>query len=237
MTTIFRPVAGASQSLSYLAAEAIRKRIESGELAPGDRLPPERALTEQLRVSRTSLREALKMLESMGMLEARTGRGRFVVQYTDDRASVELVRNWLHAHREDVEHLNLIRAAIEQLALDSTPADARARVVDGLRLIVAEAQDAVRRADPVRAAELDRDFHRALCGATDNRPLQALAFGLIDAAQQAATAVYAVPAAARSSLRQHAGIIQLLAQGNVRGAQRVLREHFASSIREAASRS
>jgi GntR family transcriptional regulator, transcriptional repressor for pyruvate dehydrogenase complex len=236
MTNSFAPVEGPSRALSYLAAEAIRNRIERGELAPGDRLPAERVLTEQLGVSRTALREALKMLESMGMLEARTGRGRFVVQYTDDRASVELVRNWLHAHRADVEHLNVIRTAIEQLALEATPAHERARMIERLRSILAEAEDAVRRADSVRAAQLDADFHRALCSATDNRPLQALAFGLIDAAQQAATAVYAVPAAARNSLRQHADLIEWLELDSVGNAQGVLREHFVSSIREAASR-
>jgi GntR family transcriptional repressor for pyruvate dehydrogenase complex len=233
MTTLFRPVKGTSHSLSFLAAEAIRERIEAGELPPGARLPSERALTEQLGVSRTSLREALKMLESMGMVEARSGRGRFVVQYTDDRASIDLVRTWLHAHREDVQHLNVIRTAIEQLAIEAMPAADRARVVEKLRPNLAEAQDAVRRADSVRAAQLDSEFHRTLCGVTGNRPLQALAFGLIDAAQQAATAVYAVPDAARNSLRQHAALIQSLANGNVRAAQRLLREHFARSIQVA----
>jgi len=215
------------------AQDAIRERIEAGELAPGDRLPSERALTEQLGVSRTSLREALKMLESMGMVEARSGRGRFVVQHTDDRGSVELVRNWLHAHRDDVIHLNVIRTAIEQLAVEAMPAAARTRVVERLRPNVAEAQDATRRADSVRAAALDGEFHRTLCGATENRPLQALAYGLIDGAQQAATAVYAIPDAARNSLRQHAAIVDALAAGNVRGVQRLLREHFARSIQVA----
>lgn len=233
MPAAFRPVKGPSQSLSYLAAEAIRERIESGELAPGERMPPERVLTEQLAVSRASLREALKMLESIGMVEARVGRGRFVVNHTDERQSLALVANWLHAHRQEIAHLNEIRTAVEPVAVAGVPPERRAETAERLRPILAEAEDAVRRADSVRAAALDREFHRVLCEQTPNRPLQALVLGLADAAQQAATAVYAVPQAARTSLRQHARLIESLASGDVEGAKRLLEEHFRSAVEAA----
>ncbi|MCA1703356.1 MAG: GntR family transcriptional regulator [Actinobacteria bacterium] len=227
---------GPPQSLPHLAADKIRERIENGELRPGDRLPPERLLTTQLAVSRTSLREALRMLESMGLLEAHVGRGRFVVEQTDDRQSVALVRNWLRAHREEIVQLNEIRTALERLSIAGLQGGKAAAVAEELRPILAEARDAARRKDSVRAAELDRNFHRTLCGATPNRPLQALVLGLIDAAQQAAGAVYAIPAAARNSLRQHAQIIECLAEGDVGSAQFILETHFERSIAVAAGR-
>lgn len=52
--------------------------IRSGELCPGDKLPPERSLCEQLSVSRPAIREALRVLESMGYVESRVGDGTFV---------------------------------------------------------------------------------------------------------------------------------------------------------------
>ncbi|MBR2224130.1 MAG: FadR family transcriptional regulator, partial [Christensenellaceae bacterium] len=52
--------------------------INSGELKPGDKLPPERSLAEQLNVSRTAIREALRALESMGYIESKVGGGTFV---------------------------------------------------------------------------------------------------------------------------------------------------------------
>ncbi len=66
-------------------AESLLERIESGELAPGDRLPPERALSEMLGVNRMTLRQALRVLELQGLLERRQGRGTTVALPRFDR--------------------------------------------------------------------------------------------------------------------------------------------------------
>ena len=58
-----------------VVADRIRRRIVSGELAEGQRLPPEEELTAQFGVARTTLREALRVLESQGLIEIRRGRG------------------------------------------------------------------------------------------------------------------------------------------------------------------
>ena len=56
-------------------ANILRDRIVTGELAAGDRLPPEDELTTQFGIARTTLREALRVLESQGLLLIRRGRG------------------------------------------------------------------------------------------------------------------------------------------------------------------
>lgn len=58
--------------------EQLRARLEDGSLAPGDRLPSERELAEQMRVSRPVVREAINMLVGQGLLEIRSRRGVFV---------------------------------------------------------------------------------------------------------------------------------------------------------------
>ena len=60
-----------------IAAEMIAQ-IHSGELRPGDRLPPERALAETYNVSRTTIREALRSMEMMGCVESRVGGGTYI---------------------------------------------------------------------------------------------------------------------------------------------------------------
>jgi GntR family transcriptional regulator, transcriptional repressor for pyruvate dehydrogenase complex len=223
-----------SASLPDLAAEAIRASIARGGLAPGDALPPERVLTEQLGVSRTVLREALKMLESMGMVEARVGKGRFVTVGADDNRSLALVRNWLHAHREEIEDLNEIRTAMESIAVARISPDERVETAKRLNEIIAEARLAVERGDSVRAAALDSEFHRTLCGRTANRPLQALVGGMIDAAQEAALAVYSLPAAAAASLREHTDIARALAEEDVVRVRAHLDHHFRRAVAVAA---
>jgi len=59
-------------------ASAILARIRSGELQPGDRLPPERQLVDDFGVSRTAVREALRSLAAQGLIDSHVGRGTFV---------------------------------------------------------------------------------------------------------------------------------------------------------------
>ena len=65
-------------------ADQLISLIQDGTLAPGDRLPSERQLAEDLQVSRTAVREALHSLASMGYIESRVGEGTYVKQLTLD---------------------------------------------------------------------------------------------------------------------------------------------------------
>ncbi len=68
----------------------LERLILDGELAPGERLPSERELAEQLEVSRVSVREALRELESRGMIDRRPGRGTIVLAPEDRVATTRL---------------------------------------------------------------------------------------------------------------------------------------------------
>ena len=58
--------------------EQIQKNIMDGTFKKGDKLPSERELSEKMAVSRTSIREALRVLETMGVVESRQGEGNFI---------------------------------------------------------------------------------------------------------------------------------------------------------------
>ena len=88
-TAFIGRTAGEHTEVSHLAAEKNTKlyegivaqlleRIYSGELQLGDRLPPERALAEEMGVSRTAIREALRAMEMMGCVESRVGEGTYL---------------------------------------------------------------------------------------------------------------------------------------------------------------
>jgi GntR family transcriptional regulator len=71
-------------------AEGFLDRIESGELSPGDRLPPERELSELLSVNRMTVRRALRMLEGQGLLIRRQGAGTYVAKPKIERQASQL---------------------------------------------------------------------------------------------------------------------------------------------------
>ncbi len=74
-------------------------RILSGVFQPGDKLPPEREMAEQMNVNRNTLREALRKLELLGLLSVRQGDGIYILDYRDS-GSIELLKHILISRKE-----------------------------------------------------------------------------------------------------------------------------------------
>lgn len=91
----------------------IREQILSGALARGSKLPSEQELTENLNVSRQTLREALRVLEMQGLLEIRAGigGGAFVAEVNEETAHMGLI-NFLHSKDLTLAHLTEVRELI-----------------------------------------------------------------------------------------------------------------------------
>jgi GntR family transcriptional repressor for pyruvate dehydrogenase complex len=73
---MFTPVK--NRKVYEVVIEQIKNMVKTGELKKGDKLPPERDLVEQLKVSRTSIREAIRALEILGLIECKQGEGNFI---------------------------------------------------------------------------------------------------------------------------------------------------------------
>ncbi|MCP5088180.1 MAG: GntR family transcriptional regulator [Rhodobacteraceae bacterium] len=93
----------------------IEKMILDGSLKPGEKLPPERALAEQLDVSRPSLREALMILESRGLLQSRRGGGTFVCDIIGPTIIEPLV-HLMKSHPETIFDVLELRQALAAVA-------------------------------------------------------------------------------------------------------------------------
>jgi GntR family transcriptional repressor for pyruvate dehydrogenase complex len=167
------------QSRVEVVLEHIKRRIADGALAPGAQLPTELALARELGVSRTSVREATKLLAASGVIDVRHGHGTFVSDGT--QASVaQLLQFQLHLRDttpQKLMELRLVfeRACAELAAERRTEADLRAMrdCIERLRgLADLEPVDI----DAVNTA--DMAFHRAVYRATDNE-LVATVAGLV----------------------------------------------------------
>jgi DNA-binding FadR family transcriptional regulator len=99
-------------SLHVTVQESLRSYIEDNQLKPGDPLPPESFLGQQLGVSRNSVREAIKALESLGILETRRGVGVFVKEFSFQPLLDNLAYGLGGALR-DVEELRELRRVLE----------------------------------------------------------------------------------------------------------------------------
>lgn len=122
---------GKPQLLSHSVVEAIEDSIRKNDLRPGMRLASELDLCSQFGVSRTVLREALRMLSGRGLIRIEKGRGIFVSELSAETVSTPL-QMYLQQHSGDLKYIDLIKARqlIEppiaaEAALHHTPDDAR----------------------------------------------------------------------------------------------------------------
>jgi GntR family transcriptional repressor for pyruvate dehydrogenase complex len=235
----FNPVDNVHTALlSDLAAEQIFGLIRSGQLSPGSRLPAERDLAKRLGVSRTALREALRVVEAAGAVEASVGRGRFVSPNPRPDAGIAAATSgWSQLHTDEVAELTHVLQLIEPAGVLEVPRHLLADVSAEGQAICQRANDAIEASNAELAAKLDAEFHRCLCNRTPNRLLRDIILGLVGLMEPSARVVYSIPAAAHRSLDQHKAIIVALEAGDRETASVLLRDHAMIAHRFAAEQS
>ena len=165
--------------ISDAISEQLKDLIRSGDLKPGDRLPSERELVEQLGVSRPSVREALLKLEAKGMITSRQGGG----TYVSDVLAPSIVNPLADLMRDNpgaVSDVLECRHGLEELAASYAALRATADDRDLIRekfLALAEASEA---RDLERAATADAEFHMAIAEASHNFALVHITRSLFD---------------------------------------------------------
>jgi DNA-binding FadR family transcriptional regulator len=164
------------------AIEKIKGMIVSGELRPGDRLPREADLAERLGLSRNSLREAVKALSLIHVLDVRQGDGTYVTSL-EPAVLLDAIGFVVDFHRDDtvlefLEVRRILEPAATALAAERMTADE----VAGLRALLAELGD-----DPSveQLVANDLEFHRLIAAGSGNQVLCSLVDGLSGPTQRA----------------------------------------------------
>lgn len=153
---------------SRLYEEIVRQLtdlINNGTLKPGDRLPTERALALQLKVSRTAIREALRALEMMGFIESKVGEGTFVRAITMNNVISPFSSLLVQDERlmtELIEVRMLLETEIARLAAKRITPE-KAKLIEASLAMMAEEID-----QGVIGIVGDNAFHNALAQAADN---------------------------------------------------------------------
>lgn len=148
--------------------------LDSGGLKVGDRLPSERELSEMLGVSRTSVRQGLKVLESAGRIETRVGSGTYVADPSNSRNRdiLELLEKGVNA--DFITQLIEARTALEKTVFEAFVNVAnRKNIAELKRLVEDNAEEFLNPVDESQAG-LDLTFEKKICELTGNIVLIAL---------------------------------------------------------------
>jgi GntR family transcriptional repressor for pyruvate dehydrogenase complex len=223
---MLRPVG--KQRVAEEIVEQLRALILKGSYSPGDKLPPERKLAQELGVNRASLREAIKALEQMGLVKTRQGDGTRVLDFmqtagvelvshlipVDGRPNLEILRDVLEFRRwfgREVARVAAERAAEEDVR--------RLEEIAGRAAQAESAEDLLKH---------DFEFYVALTQAGKNRVLQLLINTIRGTVVTYADAFAAVTQAPETVRQHHRQLLEAIRSRSGGEAMRIADEYLAN---------
>ncbi|MBA8817172.1 DNA-binding FadR family transcriptional regulator [Microbacterium halimionae] len=203
----------------------IKEMIVASELTAGSKLPPEKELAERLGLSRSSLREAVKALAVIRVLDVRQGDGTYVTSL-EPRLLLEAMSFVVDLHENDsVLELFAVRRILEPAASRLAARHATPQMIESLRVLVGTIDDVD---DVETLVQHDLGFHRGIADATGNRYLASLIESL--SSQTARARIWrgiTEQNAVERTLHEHSAILGAIAAGDEQLAEALTLVHVS----------
>jgi len=208
--------------------EQLQELIVQGTWQPGDKLPSEADLGATYGVSRSVVREALRALESKGLIEVRSGAGAFVATpHASFHAASEAIE-WLASQRDSLRQLLQVRESVEGLTAALAAASLPEEVLAELQGIVREQRQLAQSPGHLdRQVALDVRFHTLIAQISGNTIAADIIGRIVPAFCDSNRAVLYLKANMDHTLREHDAIIDALASGDPERAEQAMRAHVA----------
>lgn len=221
----FKPIK--PQKMSAQIAEQIRSSILTAEFSPGDKLPPERELSELFGVSRPSVREAINILSAAGLVESHQGGGTIVkslLEISTGTPLAELIKNERARALDVIEVRKSMEASTAYYAAErALPEDVRT-----LEKIVAEMEENIAQNKP--SIDLDAHFHITVAQVTHNVVWLHLMQSIFDAMKEFQAgvwrAVYLTEDDHHALYVQHRAVFEAIRDRQAERARRAMLSHL-----------
>ena len=200
------------QPLREVVCESLRDAIRRGVLKPGERLM-EIQLAEELGVSRTPVREAIRKLELEGYVIMMPRRGTYVANLS--------IR--------DVNEVFEIRTSLDSLASGLAAERITDDELERLQRLLVTIGGYVEANDMDKIVETDMEFHDLLYQASRNTRLVGIIFNLREQLTRFRTTSMSFPGRLKATLEEHRRIVEAIAQGDVKEAQQAAEDHMEKS--------
>ena len=218
--------------------ESIRSYIQEPGRNPGEKLPTENELGKQLGVGRSSIREALRVLQTMGYVTIVHGKGAFIKAC---QPSSEEAERWFEGNIFALRDISMVREALEPLVAREAARHITEEALGELRQIVDQTAHAAalppEDANANLMAQLDEKFHEKICESTNNPFLVSLYKQFIPALHTYRLNSFAILKNCSNVVEPHRRIMEALAQHDAEAADLEMRQHMRISkndTREAA---
>ncbi|MBO8127794.1 MAG: GntR family transcriptional regulator [Peptococcaceae bacterium] len=198
--------------LREVVFESLREAIIAGKLKPGERLM-EMQLAEELGVSRTPVREAIRKLELEGFVMMVPRKGAYVAGISD----------------KDITDVFEVRAALEALAAGLAAERITDEEIENLERSVVQTTEIAEKGDINALVEADTQFHELIYRASRNKRLKQIVTHLSEQIQRFRASTLSVPGRNRQALEEHRKIVEAISEHNIELAQALAREHIENA--------
>jgi GntR family transcriptional repressor for pyruvate dehydrogenase complex len=200
--------------------EQIMNLIKNNELKPGDKLPPEREMAEKLSISRNSLREAFRVLESRGLIKSKPGGGRFIRE----------IRENDHNNTENII-LSLEKSSILELLEAREIFEVKIAEIAAQRATLEDIEIIEEALNKMNQKESDTEFHLAISGASHNFVFVNIMKLHLDLLKETREKTWQIPGRREKQYQEHRAIFQAIKEHNSKKAEEAILKHLRN-IRE-----
>jgi len=225
--------------------EQIRSLIEHGDIAQGEKLPTEQELCEALKMSRSSIREALRVLEAEGLIETHRGAGTYVPANIPNTFIKKVVMNWLKQRGDSLIQILQVRECIEGLTIALAASRHPPELINELSVIIGQLERISKQEkeeiDLDEFANLNTQFHLAISSYSGNDIANEILLHILPAFSEGNKAVLFTHRNLKIQLIEHHEILDAIKVGDSQKAERIMRSHIirvrkeVQKIREEAS--
>ena len=206
--------------------QQIRTLIEEGKLKRNDHLPSERDLSETFRVSRTTVREAIRTLESMKLLQSRQGDGTYVLASSEE-SLIHPLAVALFNEKDDIRDIFYIRKIIEPHVAELAAENATPQEIEEMERILQQQEESIGHGENI--IETDSAFHNLMVKATTNRVMERLIAALIGLLKQSRQKYLTEDEnyeRATRSLEGHQRVLSAIKKGDGDAARKSMLQHL-----------
>jgi GntR family transcriptional repressor for pyruvate dehydrogenase complex len=214
--------------VSDQVAAQLQTLMKQGIFKPGEHLPSENDLAEKFSASRSTIREALRTLETMGIVEIKNGSGAFVTESPLSSRNLNENLKWLVERREMVLKILDVRYALQGLGARLCAENALADQIGQLRATLTEMELAKNNNDADRATDADTHFHYLIGEFSQNEILNDLIQHVEQTYRASSRALMDLRGRAMHSVQEHADVIESIEAHNGELAEIQMRAHLAS---------
>ncbi|MCD6486384.1 MAG: FadR family transcriptional regulator [Syntrophobacterales bacterium] len=214
--------------LSDSVINAIKKKVAEKNFKPGDKFYSENELSRQLQVSRSSVREAIRILEATGYVVVKQGKGIFITDF--DSQNFQPFVNWLKFNEQHILDHFEVRLIVEPKAAAFAAEKANTEDIRKMEEALDQFDLYAGSKNNTEIIKSDRKFHRWLAKSTKNSTLYVLMKSVTTSLPNGWISSLHTPGRIEKTVHEHRAVLEAIKNGDKNGAEKAMTRHLENAL-------